>query len=153
MGHHCTTDICRNVVYLGEYFGSLLTPDELGEESDGERNEDGTLLIPAIDEEWESTPIAKAGWKLDHIGFDENSEAKELGKRSRLNAFHKLTKGEFVCYLINSSQYSNVGEYEWTLIGETQEAAAEFIGDSGGALDLLDDDSVETWGLRNEQKC
>ena len=146
MSHRVTTDICHNVIFLAEYFGSLLSPDELGEESDGERDENGVLLVPAIDEEWEATAIAKAGWKLSHIGFDGNSEAKDLGRRNRLSAYHQLTKGDFTCWLINSSQYSNVSEYEWTLIGETQEAAAEFIADSGEALDLLDEDSCEQWG-------
>lgn len=145
MGHHCHTDICQNIVNLYEYFGLLLPPDELGEESDGERDENGSLLVPAIDEEWEATAIAKAGWKLDHIGFDGASEAKELGKKGRLNAFHVLTKGDFTCWLINSSQYSNVGEVEWTLIGDGDESAAEFISDSGEALDLIDLDSVEQW--------
>lgn len=146
MGHHCTTDICHNIVRLYGYFGSLLSPDELGEDSDGERDENDRLLVPAIDDEWEATAIAKAGWKLNHIGFDGASEAKELGKRGRLNAFHVLAKGDFTCWLINSSQYENVGEVEWTLIGDSAESAAEFISDSGEELDLIDIDSIEQWG-------
>jgi hypothetical protein len=141
MGHHCHTDICQNIVNLYEYFGSLLPSDEVENEDETDR----------VDHEWEATAIAKAGWKLDHIGFDGDSEAKELGKRGRLNAFHVLTKGDFTCWLINSSQYSNVSEYEWTLIGETPEAAAEFVSDAYNDLapyqrEIHDIDSVQSWG-------
>lgn len=141
MGHHCTTDICQNVVYLYEYFGSLLPPDEIENEDEGDR----------IDHEWETTSIAKAGWKLSHHGFDGNSEAYELGKRGRLYAYHKLTKGEFIVYIINSSQYSNVSEYEWTLTSDDRAAVDQFVIDAYDELEpyqreIHDMDSVESWG-------
>lgn len=121
MSHNCHTDICSNVMRIG-YTKSL---EEL--ESGMDSNEDEI-----------TTGYQLCGWTLKQQGV-------YVGKKQRIWA-DLYVKDDLEVYLINESQYSNVGEYEWTIFGNDELAVATFCVDLKAKTGSIEpEDTVSYW--------
>jgi hypothetical protein len=112
MSHSCYADVvdyykplifCKrdNELYNDHFLSRLIVPEDVFEgycpwQKDG----DGPYK-----------EIVLNGWKLTNLGI-------EIGKKKKLyaNQWTKVENPDLVVYLINESEYSNVGEFEIAVI-------------------------------------
>jgi len=81
------------------------------------------------------------GWKYSHCGLDASS----FGKHMRLYGDVWLN-GDHKVFIINESQYSNVGEYEMTVCANDRPSLEAFKKDFELKRKINDLDSVSQWG-------
>jgi hypothetical protein len=114
MGSHTTSDIVYNVAYIGapKDYISILTN---GEGPEG--------------------PFELNGWTI------ERDQAGQLGKKKRLCG-DLATKNNLVVYLVNTSQYSAVGEYDYVVFSNDRLAVVQFLKDFFIKTDIEDTDSI-----------
>jgi hypothetical protein len=114
MGTATASDIVSNVAYIGKPkdYISIL---EDGEGPDG--------------------PFELNGWTIDLYNADK------LGKKQRL--FGDLaTKNDLIVYLVNTDQYSDVGEYDYVVFSDEKSAVAQFLKDFSIEAVIEDTDSI-----------
>ena len=104
MGHYTYSDICHNVLYLGPVEELYETITDLEEED---------LYEPGCS--------VMRGWSLSNYN-------QKCGKDGELYA-DELSKGDHKVFLINSSYYSHVGEYDYYVFSDDPSAVAEFLND------------------------
>lgn len=112
MGLHTYTDICRNVLTIGEaeflqnYFQTIWENEQ--DESDDPDND--YLNYSTIKD-----------WRL-------NGEAVDVGKKKKLMAA-ELVKNDKILYAINTSEYESVGECWYVVFSDDKTAVEEFLKD------------------------
>lgn len=128
MSHGVTSDICENVLFV----------NDLGK--------DWNEIIEPLDEGDVDHLVIGMGWILYQCTVDDTVA---LGKKSRLYSEYKAIKGEHIVYLINSSQYNNVGEFEFTALSPIRADVEEFWVDFADVIPkyskIEDLDTVEHW--------
>lgn len=143
MSHNCHSDICNNVANIGDVLGPLWTQEALEESFEPEELEyetDGSMIDP----EFKATSAYKAGWRIKEYSAED---APEVGKKKRLYVEIALVKGDYLVYMINSSQYNNVGETDYTAFSDNREAVEMLINDLQEWQRKVEDiDTVEQWG-------
>lgn len=120
MSHNVHTEIRENVSYLGG--NDALT------EADEQRDEQLDAMGP---HEKNLPPLVVAGWK-----GPEESDGKLI--------IYKMKRKSFTVNVVNSSQYSNVGEREWTVYGP-KPAVNAFLADLGLSTPIKKQGVVESW--------
>jgi hypothetical protein len=106
MSSHTYSDICTNVVYLGE--------TKVFEYSSNSE-----------DLETEKVDIGH-GWFLKEVAID-------AGKKNNL-IVDKFTKDDFVIYALNSSEYAMVCEEWWVMFADNKSSVEEFLKDFASEL-------------------
>ena len=155
MSHNVhTTAVAASAHIAGDGYGAILDwhrlttdrqqfagseADRIYEESDG-----------AIDQDFDpgnSVNIENSGWM---INLAQNSsdfwESKTFGRSREVSAV-VARKGEAEVFLLNSSQYSHVGEFRISAFAEIDDSLIEFLSDvAPHALTYLDAPGVvESW--------
>jgi len=115
MSHNCQSAICHNVAWLGNI--SFLT--EAKQAADEEYAGPFAPLAPMkLEKGWRDVGEKRGGKILGNIL--EKTIKYKSGKTKNLRL-----------YLSNTSQYSHVGEYEWTIFGKNRKAVERFLRDFG----------------------
>jgi hypothetical protein len=147
MSHSCTSDVVPFIVHNicesqdGDDEASKMICPEVWVENFGSDEQ-----LEKFDETGECDIGLIRGWRLVEV-------AATLGKRGRLYG-NKFEKDGNVVFVLNESQYNNVGEYEMSVAGNDRESIHVFLKDFN---DMLSDygrnhakieemDSAEQWG-------
>ena len=104
MGSSTTSDICKNVLQLGDKNEIINVIEEFYETYE-------------FDDTFKSVPFLR-GWKI--YDYDE-----KIGQNNRLHSL-RLTKGEHKVFMINSSEYSSVGEHWYEITSDNRDSVVEF---------------------------
>lgn len=112
MGYETISDICQNVAWIVNC--PALT------EYCKEKSEDGI------------TP----GFKLSNWIFSE--EVGNIGLKKRLYA-DKFSKNDKVIYLVNTSEYAMVGEFDFVVFSDDKKSVFEFLEDIGLPGTVIED--------------
>jgi hypothetical protein len=120
MSSHTYSDICTNVVYIGETEVFKYSSEDLETE----------VLKVAIGH----------GWFLKEVSVD-------AGRKKEL-IVDKFAKDDFTIYALNSSEYAMVGNEWWVMFSDNKSSVEEFLKDFSAELgnesfEIEDMDSVQ----------
>lgn len=131
MGRSTDTDIVPFIIH-----GAF----EMSSNGLSESPHDWELLISpevALDELGVETIGPFRGW-----AWAEHDD-RRVGKRGRLHG-DLWQKGGHEVWLINESEYSNVGEYEMAIVANDRAALEEFVADWHDVMDYMDIEGTDT---------
>jgi hypothetical protein len=124
MGQSTKSDIVKNVAYLGKHKELIAIIEELNEEFCGDEQADLTKDI--------------RGWTLISPHYKNSIKS---GKKKSLDA-ERLQKDGKEVFLLNTSEYESVGDYDYVVYADDKTAVETFLKDFNLNTTIEDMDSV-----------
>lgn len=153
MGHHCTTDICKNVLFIGSQvleFESFEEKAESNEEFEEYMKNYGSDLEFHLPDGWKMLTCKEQAilWPglVRGITFDDLPMIY-IGKKKRVYLEYAFEKDGHYVWVQNVDEASNADGYTFIACGPDRKGVEMFAQDLGlDPSEIEDEDTVEQWG-------